>query len=73
MEEFLVFMTLKNLVEFLSHPLLIAIVSIFLGSGLIDRINRKKEKRESTRKEALKLIEEICDFISVRLKLNSVL
>jgi hypothetical protein len=50
--------------EFLSHPLLIAVVSILLGSGLIDKINKRKEKREFVRNEAIKLIEEISDLLN---------
>lgn len=55
---------IKYIVIIFSHPLFIAVVSIILGSGLIDRINYRKEKRETKRMEAIKLVEEISDKLN---------
>jgi uncharacterized protein (UPF0332 family) len=62
---------MKNLiniiVKIISHPLFITMTSIYLGTFLIDKMNRRKEKRDLKHKEALQLIKEVSEKINSQL------
>lgn len=53
------------LLNILGHPLFIAMSSIYLGTFLIDRINKKREKRTLKEKESIELLKEISSKINL--------
>jgi|GEM_PF-7125599 len=55
---------IEKISKFLEHPLIVAVVSIVLGSGLINRLIQRKEKREQKRKEAIKTAEEVSEILN---------
>lgn len=50
--------------SFLGHPLVVSIITIALGTFFIDRINKKKEKREKHVNGAIAVAEEISDTLN---------
>ena len=55
---------LKDLSTFFSHPLVITLMSVLFGGYLLDKINYRKEQRDSHKMAALKLVELIADTIN---------
>lgn len=55
---------ISEISNFLKHPLVISIVSILLGSFLLNTLNSIKSKRDTKRREAIKLVERISEHIN---------
>lgn len=59
--------TYHVVIEFLAHPLIVSIMTILLGSFCLDRINKRREKREKKVDGAIKLAEDISTILNTDL------
>lgn len=57
--------TIHVILEFLGHPLVVSIVTIAIGSYFIDKLNKKREKREKKIDGAVGLAEDISNALIV--------
>lgn len=56
--------TIHVILEFLGHPLVVSIVTIVIGSYFIDKLNKKREKREKKIDGAVGLAEDISNALN---------